>query len=219
MSISLNGFRIAGDLLHLLSIIILLRKIKLLKSCHGISLKSQELYALVFVTRYLDIFYNFISMYNTIMKLVFLSTSFAIIYLMRYNSAIRATYDKEHDTFRTYFLIIPCAILALFINHDFTLTEILWTFSIYLEAVAILPQLFLLQRTREIDIVTGDYVFTLGGYRAMYLLNWIYRYFTEENYFQMIIWVAGTVQTCLYLDFFYYYLKSKWEGSKLSLPK
>jgi len=215
----MNVFRISGDLLHLLSILILLRKIKLLKSCHGISLKSQELYLLVFVTRYLDLFYNFISLYNTVMKLVFLTSSFAVIYLMMFVPSIRATYDREHDTFRTYFLIIPCAVLALLINHDFTFTEVLWTFSIYLEAVAIFPQLFLLRRTREIDVVTGDYVFTLGGYRAMYLLNWIYRFLTEENYTQWIVWLAGILQTCLYLDFFYYYLKSKWEGSKLSLPK
>ena len=38
----------------------------------------------------------------------------------------------------------------------------LWTFSIYLEAVAILPQLVLLQRTNNIDNLTGNYVFLLG---------------------------------------------------------
>ena len=40
--------------------------------------------------------------------------------------------------------------------------QILWTFSIYLEAVAILPQLVLLQRTQNIDNLTGNYVFLLG---------------------------------------------------------
>lgn len=38
----------------------------------------------------------------------------------------------------------------------------MWTFSLYLEAVAILPQLVLLQRTRNIDNLTGQYVFFLG---------------------------------------------------------
>jgi ER lumen protein retaining receptor len=40
--------------------------------------------------------------------------------------------------------------------------QILWTFSIYLEAVAILPQLVLLQRTQNIDNLTGNYVALLG---------------------------------------------------------
>lgn len=39
--------------------------------------------------------------------------------------------------------------------------QLLWTFSIYLEAVAILPQLFLLQRTGAADTLTADYVFCL----------------------------------------------------------
>ncbi|XP_022868516.1 ER lumen protein-retaining receptor-like [Olea europaea var. sylvestris] len=40
--------------------------------------------------------------------------------------------------------------------------RILWAFSLYLEAVAILPQLVLLQRTRNIDNLTGQYVFFSG---------------------------------------------------------
>lgn len=40
--------------------------------------------------------------------------------------------------------------------------QVLWTFSIYLEAVAIIPQLLLLQRTQNIDNLTGNYVFLLG---------------------------------------------------------
>ena len=40
--------------------------------------------------------------------------------------------------------------------------QVLWTFSIYLEAVAILPQLVVMQRTQNIDNLTGNYVFLLG---------------------------------------------------------
>ena len=59
-----------------------------------------------------------------------------------------------------------------------------WAFSIYLEAVAILPQLFLLQKQGEVENLTSHYVAALGAYRALYLLNWVYRYFTEEDYQQ-----------------------------------
>jgi hypothetical protein len=45
-----------------------------------------------------------------------------------------------------------------------------------MESVAILPQLFMLSRTGEAETITAHYLFALGGYRAMYLLNWIYRY-------------------------------------------
>jgi len=214
----MNIFRLSGDMLHLLSFVVLLLKIQATRSCRGISLKTQEMYTLVFVCRYLDIFWNFISLYNTVMKLVFLGTSFWILYLMRYDKIVKVTYDREQDTFRHHFLVIPCSVLAILIHNAWTPFEIIWTFSIYLEAVAILPQLVLLQRTQNIDNLTGNYVFLLGSYRGMYILNWIYRYFTETHYKQWIAWISGLVQTILYIDFFYYYLKSWKNNEKLALP-
>ena len=59
--------------------------------------------------------------------------------------------------------------------------EILWTFSIYLESVAILPQLFMVQKTGEAESITSHYLFALGIYRALYILNWIYRYYGEGD--------------------------------------
>lgn len=137
------------------------------------------------------------------MKLVFLVGSGATIYLIYLK--FRATYDHNHDSFRIEFLLIPCAILALLINHDFTVMEVLWTFSIYLESVAILPQLFLVSKTGEAESITSHYLFALGSYRALYLLNWVYRYFSEAHY-DLIVIFAGVVQTILYCDFFYLYI-------------
>lgn len=92
--------------------------------CSGISLKTQALYALVFLCRYLDLFWNFASMYNWCMKIIFISTSCAIVYLMRYKSPIADTYDKKADSFNIWLLIVPCAILALFINEVFWVSEV-----------------------------------------------------------------------------------------------
>lgn len=215
---SMNIFRLAGDMTHLLSIMLILLKIVTIKSCAGISLKTQELYTLVFITRYLDLFFRHISLYNTLMKIIFLGTSMSIVWYMRYHRVVKQKYDKEQDTFRHVFLIVPCLLLAVFIHKKFTFTEILWAFSIYLEAVAILPQLVLLQRTKNIDNLTGNYVFFLGAYRALYILNWVYRYLTEKHYVEWIVWISGIVQTALYADFFYYYILSWKNNRRLSLP-
>ncbi|KAL2775598.1 ER lumen protein-retaining receptor 3 isoform a [Daubentonia madagascariensis] len=158
----MNVFRILGDLSHLLAMILLLGKIWRSKCCTGISGKSQILFALVFTTRYLDLFTNFISIYNTVMK-------------------------------------------------------ILWTFSIYLESVAILPQLFMISKTGEAETITTHYLFFLGLYRALYLANWIRRYQTE-NFYDQIAVVSGVVQTIFYCDFFYLYVTKVLKGKKLSLP-
>lgn len=82
---------------------------------------------------------------------------------------------KKRIERRRYFFIVNSN-KRLFLNDINVLYQILWAFSLYLEAVAIMPQLFLLQRTGEVENLTSHYIFTLGGYRAFYLLNWIYRY-------------------------------------------
>jgi len=89
-------------------------------------------------------------------------------------------------------------------DHTFCL-QILWTFSIYLEAVAILPQLFMISKTGHAETITSHYLFALGSYRALYILNWIYRY-NSEGFLDLIAVIAGCVQTILYCDFFYLYI-------------
>ena len=183
--------------------------------CLGISVRSHELFLLVFVTRYLDLFTTFYSAYNSIMKVIYIAATSSIIYTIRFQEPIKSTYDKAQDSFLHWrFAVAPCAIVA-FITHmvgtgiaDFSVLELLWTFSIYLESIAILPQLIVLQRYREVENLTGNYVFFMGAYRFLYILNWIYRAHTEKNYrHHWVVYFCGVLQTLLYADFFYYYIK------------
>lgn len=211
----MNIFRLIGDLSHLLAILILLAKIWKTRSCAGISGKSQLLFALVFLTRYLDLFTHFISMYNTAMKVFYLVASIGTCFFIF--KKFKPTYDRIHDTFRIEFLVLPAVVLALVLNHEFEPLEILWTFSIYLESVAILPQLFMVSKTGEAESITSHYLFALGTYRGLYILNWIYRYYTE-GFYDMIAIIAGVIQTVLYCDFFYLYITRVLKGQKFTLP-
>jgi len=211
----MNIFRLVGDLSHLLAIILLLLKIWKTRSCAGISGKSQILFLVVFVTRYLDLLTSFISLYNTTMKLFFIASAAGTVYLMYIK--FKATYDGNHDTFRIEFLLGPSVLLALVVNHEFSVMEILWTFSIYLESVAILPQLFMVSKTGEAESITSHYLFALGSYRGLYILNWIYRYHAE-GFYDIIAIIAGCIQTILYCDFFYLYITKVLKGKKLQLP-
>lgn len=51
----MNFFRLIGDLSHLASIFILIQKIVKSRSARGISFKTQVLYVVVFLTRYVDL--------------------------------------------------------------------------------------------------------------------------------------------------------------------
>ena len=80
-----------------------------------------------------------------------------------------------------------------------------------------MPQLFLVSKTGEAESITSHYLFALGSYRALYLLNWVYRYFSEAHY-DLIVIFAGIVQTILYCDFFYLYItKGMWICCESSL--
>nr|CAB3460903.1 unnamed protein product [Digitaria exilis] len=191
----MNAFRFLGDMTHLFSVLVLLLKIYATKSCSGVSRKTQELYMLVFVTRYLDLFTDYISLYNTVMKVVFITSSAAIVWYMRRHPQVRRTYDKEQDTFRHAVLVAAAFLLALIFNERFTIREVMS--SLY----QICPRSLIAL-----------------AYRAFYILNWIYRYFTEGHHSRWIPWLAGLVQTALYADFFYYYFLSWKNNVKLELP-
>lgn len=77
---------------------------------------------MVFITRYLDLATNFVSLYNSVMKVIFILAMLATCYLIFFK--FRATYDATHDAFRAEFLVIPTAGLAVLVNHEFSVLEV-----------------------------------------------------------------------------------------------
>lgn len=81
----------------------------------------------MFTCRYIDLLWNFASLYNSVLKIVFLGTSYLTVYWMR--TTYRSSYDKEHDSFRVLFLIAPCALLTLLV-HDYEVTWLQLPFEV-----------------------------------------------------------------------------------------
>ncbi|XP_048506158.1 ER lumen protein-retaining receptor-like [Athalia rosae] len=194
-------FQALGDAFHLLALVILPFEIWKTGSCLGISGKSQILHAIVCTTRYMDLLFFYISIYNTTMKLIFIFGTYMTVFLIYVTYS--HTYDRDHDTFRVQFLVIPALALALLVNHDhYNIIEISWAFSVYLEAVAILPHLFLVAKTGEAKRFTSHYLWALKTYRGFYIANWIYRYYVEWHYDSIQV-TAGVVQMIFYCDVFH----------------
>lgn len=212
----LNIFRIAGDLVHCLSIYLLINKIHTSKSVNGLSFKTQLVYLIVYLTRYVDLFMgSWHSYYNSILKIVYIGTSGYICYLMQ--NKYRNTLNPQLDTFKIRYLFGAAAVLALLFHLKFTIHELFWSFSIWLEAGAILPQLFMIQRTGKCETMNTHYIFALGAYRALYVLNWAYRWIANDPA-DWISVVAGLLQTVLYSDFFYVYYTKVVHGESFTLP-
>ena len=175
-----NAIQLVGDTLHLISFVIIIYKILKDKSCKGVSAKTFEIYLIVFCTRYLDLFMYFISIYNTFMKLLFIGSTAFILYLMHLKAPFKETYKrKEEDSFPHIYLIPFAIVMTLLIHKNFTLWGLTWSFSLWLESVAVFPQISILAKTNGFFTYTAHYLAALGSYRFFYILLWIYRYINQ----------------------------------------
>lgn len=140
--------------------------------------------------RYLDLFMYFISFYNTLMKIFFIGATGYAIYLMRFKKpycTVRIhkisyqensihffqTYDIMGDSFPHFKVLMPAAlVITLIINSGWEMWELVWSYSLWLESVAFIPQIFMLNKMRVVENITSHYVVCLGLYRIFYILNW-----------------------------------------------
>ena len=215
-----NFIQLIGDSFHLLSFVIIIYKIFKDKSCQGVSAKTFEIYLLVFCTRYLDLFMYYISFYNTFMKILFIAASAFILYLMHCKQPYKNTYlRKKEDVFPHIYLIVFAIIMTLILNKNYTLWGLIWSFSLWLESVAVFPQISIIAKTNGFFSYTAHYLAALGSYRFFYILLWIYRYLKQGR----LLWVSvlsGILQVLLYVDFFYPLAdQSTFDGYMAEIPE
>ena len=99
------------------------------------------------------------------MKVIFICATAYTIYLIRFakpyssvilkhfteTKSIGQTYDSKEDDFPCWITLVPGALLAaIAIHRDWTVLDLIWSFSIWLEAVTILPQLSMLYKKGEV---------------------------------------------------------------------
>jgi len=210
----------------------------------GVSVKTLQLYCLVFFFRltsiirhegYLpydksgDWLYHFIE----IMALVF--TASALYGCM---GPFKGTYQRDLDTFGEYnvppgmgaiYLAVPIAVVAIFIhpnlNSDF-LSDTAWTYAMYLESTALMPQLYMFQKQASgvVELLTAHFVAALGFGRLMEFFFWVYSYHELANsagsrlpgYLALF---SQFVQLVLMVDFFWYYYMAVKNATPLVLPQ
>ena len=180
------------------------------------------LYALVFITRYLNIFKvsavgSTLNVWNFVLKNFYILSSLYIIFIMM------RVYARTREREKAWRLGAYClgasvvlAPIATVISDGkaTNLLEILWTFSIILESVCVVPQLLLLRQTTVPTVIDSFYLLTLGSYRAFYILNWIVRVATPpRHHFEWRSVLFGIIQTAFYVDFAWVY----WSRQRVKL--
>ena len=112
-SFNMNVFRVLGDVSHTASKCILIWAIHNNRSAEGVSLLTQLEYALVFATRYLDLFWvpPWFSWWNFILKLFYIASSLYIVFLMM--RVFARTREKEYAWKLAIYTLAASAIAAL----------------------------------------------------------------------------------------------------------
>ncbi|CAL0329342.1 unnamed protein product [Lupinus luteus] len=219
---------VAAEAVHSIGISVLIYKLIKEKTCAGLSLKSQELTAIFLAVR---LYCSFVMEYDihTLLDFATFATTLWVIYMIRFK--LKASYMEEKDNFAIYYVVIPCAVLALLIHPSTShllFNRISWAFCVYLEAVSVLPQLRVMQNTKIVEPFTAHYVFALGVARFLSCAHWVLQVLDTRGHLLValgyglwpsMVLISEIVQTFILADFCYYYVKSVFGGQLvLRLP-
>lgn len=209
----------------------------------GVSAKTLQLYSLVFFFRltsiirhegYLpydrsgDWLYHLIE----IMSLIFTASAFWAC-----RGPFKSTYEADTDKFGEFhvprgygavYLAIPVLIVAMMLhpslNADF-FSDVAWTYAMYLESVALIPQLYMFQKQANgiVELLTAHFVAALGFGRVMELIFWVHSYHelattTGSKLPGYLALISQLMQLLLMVDFFWYYFSAVKNATPLVLP-
>lgn len=209
-------------------------KVRAQHTVKGISAKTMELYTLTFLFRlsstcvkngYLPVDRSGDWAYQ-LADFVSLLIVLNMLYLCHKTHS--DTYQSAQDSLPIHNFYLPCFLVAVATHGDLNSNrffDVLWTLSMNLDTVALLPQLFMLAKIGgEVDGMTSHCVAAIFVSRVCAMSFWFYGY-TElqpesggPNVAGWTIMVMHSLQLLLSADFMVHYLKSRYFGKKLVLP-
>jgi len=198
-------------------------KIERTGTCEGISVRMFECYLILILARLFSIipFEGYLPydrtgdwLYQTT-EAVSLCLCGSIVYLCR--RRYRNTYNENADGLNHLFLIVPALLLAIVFHpslNAFMPADISWTFALYLEAIASLPQLFLFQKEKKVEPFTSHFLAGQAFSKLMSFIFWISTHRelndptrTMKSYVGVWVVVMQIVQLIVMGDFVYHYVR------------
>eukprot|EP00922_Rhytidocystis_sp_ex-Travisia-forbesii_P053267 GHVS01078986.1.p1 GENE.GHVS01078986.1~~GHVS01078986.1.p1 ORF type:complete len:217 (-),score=4.37 GHVS01078986.1:734-1384(-) len=208
---------ICGYAIHFLASALLLFKICQNKSIYGLAVDTQVCFLLSTVSRCVWSFdTRLIETWVAHVELC-CSTLIAVV-LVYYMVMYRHTQARSVSWMISIATLTPgaaCLALLMHPGRVWFSIQVLVAFTIYLEAVALLPQLWLMRRMVEIESLTSFYVFLLILSRVMRLLFWLSLYVQGEHF--VGLFVADAVHCLLSADYFLQWCRRLRHGSSLLL--
>ncbi|CEM02062.1 unnamed protein product [Vitrella brassicaformis CCMP3155] len=142
----------------------------------------------------------------------------------------RSTYQAQHDKFPFILPTLIAAGLAFLVHprlNNWLPADFAWTFGLYVESLAMLPQLFMMSKAGgEVEALNSHFVASVAASRFLAFLFWVHSY-TELgprrgkgfNYAGWGVLVAFGTQLLALADFLYHYINSIRLGRALIIPE
>lgn len=229
---------VMSSISQLLSFLIVFLKVYNYQNCSGLSVNTMICYSILLGSRLCStmFYYGYLpadsagDWFYQLTEILSLVVCVLIIYMIK--NTYKDTSDLYNDVVSYQYLAIPTLGLALLVhtslNRNF-ITDVLWTFSMYLEAVAVYPQINLFQKKGgQIESYTSHYVSLQGLSRLFSLIFWwdTYNELNESiddsyslfhSYCGYFIILSQVIQLLIMIDFYYLYFKSLWKGEKMNV--
>lgn len=185
------------------------------RSIYGLSIDTQIAYLLAAVARCI-----------WVMETRLVETKFAYIELVLstvasvvlcYLCYIHSATTTKHSTaaLRVY-VSAPLAMVLAFFFHpgdDWFSMQVLVSYTMFQEALGLLPQLWLMRKMHEVEPLTSHYVGMMVIARIVRMLFWAKMYFLGEHFLQLLF--ADVVHTILSADYLYLWCRKLQYGGRL----
>jgi ER lumen protein retaining receptor len=201
-----------GYAAQLLGNYLLIRKIRKTKHTEGLSFDTQVCYLVGTIARIIWNFETKLSRHYLVWieLLLSISSTTYIVHLFRKYKTNNIMEIK--NPFKFVLLLLGSAILSVCFHpggkgdYFFTM-QMLVSFTMFLEACGLLPQIYYLRKVEYIEKTTGQYVFTLAISRIFRLVFWWLMWRDGAVFGQLMI--ADVLHTALLGDFVYYFIKAR----------
>jgi len=204
------------------------------RGVQGVSSRSLQMFAAVYIFRlYSTLQYNgYLPVDRSgdwvyqLVDCVALAVVFSLLYAV--HGMHEKSYEKEVDSCQIHWFLIGCFVFSCFVHprlNNRTIPDIAWTSALYIEAFAMVPQLWLMtKKGGEVDALASHYIACVFFSRILIMIFWVNSYvelMPKEGTFNFPgygVMGAQMLQVAIFGDYMYLYAKSIRDQKKLVLP-
>lgn len=206
---------VLGYIIQFIAACLLFAKVSKQRSVYGLSIDTQICFVIANVSRCVWTLETRLIETNLAYCELLGSTilSFGIVYLcFRYNDATNIRPPKYLEAVS----LAPIAMVLAFFFHpgdDWFTLQILVAFTMYIEALGMIPQLWIMRKIYFIEPLTSHYVGLLVIARLCRMIFWGVLFFKGEHFLQLFL--ADIVHSICSADYMYLWFRKLSNGGKL----